>query len=198
MNSLKGARLRSASMALLVALPAATWAAPPTHYTLDAAKSSLEFAFVQAGAANKGKFVKFPVALDLGPDTAPAKLDVTVEIGSLNSGDNDRDDTLKSPDLFDAKKYPQAHFIATQITKTPAGFLAQGKLTIRNVTRDTSVPFTFRTATEGAQTAGYLAGSTTIHRLDFGVGQGDWKNTGADGIGNDVKVTYSLRLVAAP
>jgi polyisoprenoid-binding protein YceI len=181
---------------LLAALP--TWAATPTHYTLDAARSGLEFEFVQLGATNKGKFVKFPVTLDLGPDGTPARLEVTVDIGSLNTADKERDDTLKSSDLFDAAKYPQARFLATQFTKSPTGFVAQGKLTIRGVTKDAPIPFTFRTATEGGQSAGYLAGSTTIHRLDFGVGQGDWKNTGSDGIANDVKVSYSLRLTAAP
>jgi polyisoprenoid-binding protein YceI len=198
MNCVNGVRMRatSASLTLLLALPVA-WAASP-HYTLDAAKSSLGFEFVQAGARNKGKFATFPVALDLGADGEPAKLDVTVMIGSLDTQDKDRDDSLRSPDLFDAAKFPQAHFVATQITRTSTGYLAQGKLTIRGVTKDTAVPFTFSKATEGGQAAGNLAGSTTIHRLDFGVGQGDWKNTGSDGIGNDVKVTYSLRLVAAP
>ena len=204
MNPAKGARRRAMpiplvpSLALLLALPAASWAAPPAHYTLDASKSTLEFEFTQLGGKNKGKFVKFPVTLDLGPDASPSKLDVTVDIGSLNTSDKERDDQLKSPDLFDAAKYPQAHFVATQITKSANGFVAQGKLTIRSVTKDTPVPFTFRTATEGGQSVGYLSGSTTIHRLDFGVGQGDWKNTGSEGIENDVKVSYSLRLVAAP
>ena len=43
---------------------------------------------------------------------------------------------------------------------------------------------------------GYLTGKTTIHRLDFGVGQGDWKST--EWVGTDVTVSYNVRLVAAP
>jgi polyisoprenoid-binding protein YceI len=184
---------------LLAALAGPAWAGPPAHYSLDPAKSTLEFEFVQAGAKNKGKFLKFPVTLEFAPDAAPAgRLDVTVDIASLNTADKDRDETLRGADLFDAAKFPQARFLATRIEKTGAGYVAQGKLTIRGVTRDVPVAFTFRDANEGGKTVGYLAGSTTIHRLDFGVGQGDWKNTGADGIANDVKVSYSLRLVAGP
>lgn len=200
MTSLQGLRPALARWVLpgLLAMPMTLWAAPPTHYTLDAAKSTLEFEFVQAGARNKGKFLKFPVTLDFTPNSPGGKLDVTVDIASLNTQDKDRDTTLLSPDLFDAKAHPQAHFLATQITSTPQGFVAQGQLTLRGVTKPTTVPFTFRTATEGGQTVGYLSGSTTVRRLDFGVGQGEWKNTGSDGIANDVKVTYSLRLTAAP
>jgi len=175
--------------------------APLLHYSLDPAKSTLQFDFVQAGAQNKGKFTKFPVTFDFNADNlATSKLEVTVQITSLDTGDKDRDETLRSPDLFDAAKFPQAHFSATQFLrrKAPNEIMASGKLTIRGVTRDTQVPLAFRTANEGGQAVCYLTGDTIIHRLDFGVGQGDWKNTGSDGIANDVKVSYSLRLTATP
>jgi polyisoprenoid-binding protein YceI len=183
-----------ASLCSAVAL-AADQPGAATRYVLDPAKSSLEYQFVQAGAQNKGKFAKFQVVLDFSADSlATSKLDVTVDMQSLNTGDKDRDDTLRGADLFDVAKFPQARFTSTQITKTATGFDAVGKLTIRNVTRDTHVPFTFRTASEQGKAAGYLAGKTSIKRLDFGVGQGDWKAT--DQVGGDVIVTYSLRLVA--
>ncbi len=123
-------------------------------------------------------------------------LDVTVEMSSYDSGDKDRDDTLRGPDLFSVAKFPQARFTATQITKTATGFDAVGKLTIRGVARDQHIPFTLRTASEQGHAVGYLTGKTTIHRLDFGVGQGEWKST--EWVGNDVTVSYNVRLVAAP
>lgn len=165
------------------------------HYSVDPAKSSLEFSFTQAGARNKGKFTKFPVTLDASADGAtPSRLDVTVVMSTMDSGDQERDDTLRGPDLFNIAKFPQARFTATQITKTATGFDAIGKLTIRGVIRDQHVPFTFRTVNEQGRTVGYLAGKTTLHRLDFGVGQGDWKST--EWVGNDVMVSYSVRLIA--
>jgi polyisoprenoid-binding protein YceI len=171
-------------------------AAPVTHYTLDPAKSTLEFQFTQAGAQNKGKFTRFAVTLDFSPDNlAGSKLDVVVEASSLDTGDKERDDTLKSADLLSVAKFPQARFTSTQIAKTANGYDAVGKLTLRGVSRDIHVPFAFRTADEQGKPAGYLLGKTTIKRLDFGVGQGDWKAT--DQIGNDVSVSYSLRLVPA-
>jgi polyisoprenoid-binding protein YceI len=170
-------------------------AAPAKRYTLDQAKSTLEFQFEQAGAQNKGKFTRFPVTMEFSPDNlAASKLDVSVETSSLETGDKERDDTLKGADLLSVAKFPQARFSATQITKTPNGYEAVGKLTLRGVSRDIHVPFTFRTAEEQGKPAGYLLGKTTIKRLDFGVGQGDWKST--EWVGNDVSVSYSLRLVS--
>ena len=168
-------------------------AAAGSHYALDPAKSTLDFQFVQAGAQNKGKFTRFPVTLDFSPENlAASKLDVTVDTSSLDTGDKERDDSLKGADLLSVAKFPQARFTSTQITKTANGYDAVGKLTLRGVSRDIHVPFSFRTADEQGKPAGYLLGKTTIKRLDFGVGQGDWKST--EWVGNDVSVSYSLRL----
>jgi polyisoprenoid-binding protein YceI len=170
--------------------------APVTHYVSDQATSTLEFAFSQAGAENKGKFTRFPVKLDFSPDNLGAsRLEVTVDMNSLDTGDKERDDLLGGAELLAVTKFPQAHFSASQILKTAAGYEAVGKLTIRDTSREVRVPFTFRTATEAGASAGYMSGKTTIKRLDYGVGQDDWKAT--DQVGNDVAVSFALRLTSA-
>jgi len=175
--------------------PGATATAATTHYALDPAKSSLEFTFMQAGAANKGHFTRFQVAFDFSAaNPAASRLDVAIEMSSVDSGDQERDDTLKGGDLFAVAKFPQAHFAASQINKTASGYEAVGKLTIRGVTRDARVPFSFRTATENGAAVGYMSGKTSVRRLDYGVGQGDWKAT--DQVPNDVAVSFTLRLTA--
>jgi polyisoprenoid-binding protein YceI len=197
-------RMRAASVATVVTgmlvAPATSGNgvayAAPVHYTLDPAKSTFEYQFTQAGALNKGKFTRYTVTLDFSADAvASSKLDVLVDMSSLDTGDKERDDTLKSADLLSVAKYPQSRFTSTQITRTANGYDAVGKLTIRGVSRDAHIPFTFRTADEQGKPAGYLLGKTTVKRLDFGVGQGDWKAT--DQVGNEVSVSYSLRLVPA-
>jgi len=171
-------------------------AAAPSHYTLDAAKSTLEFTFLQAGAKDTGRFPRFTVTLDCtGADPAGGRLEVTIDVAALDTGDQERDETLRSDELFAVTKFPQAHFLATRIVKTAGGYEAEGALTIRGVTRETRVPFTFRAATEGGTGVGYLAGKTVVRRLDFGVGQGDWKAT--DQAGNEVTVAFTLRLTSA-
>ena len=191
--------MRAALPALLLLLsPALTpaWSADApavTHYVLDPSKSTLEFNFSQAGAQNKGKFKQLAASFDFAPDNlAASKLDVTIEVGSLDTGDQERDDTLRSADLFAVTKFKQAHFSATQIAKTATGYEALGKLTIRDVTRDARIPFALRTAAEAGASVVYMTGKTSVRRLDYGVGQGDWKAT--DQVGNDVGVSFTLRL----
>ena len=181
--------------ALLISRAWAADAPGVAHYVLDPAKSSLEFTFVQAGAQNKGRFKSLQVSMDFNPGSLEAShLEVTVEIKSVDTGDQERDDTLRSADLFSVSKVPQAHFAAAQINRTAAGYEAVGKLTIRGVTRDARVPFSFRTASESGAQVGYMSGKTSVRRLDYSVGQGDWQAT--DQVGNDVAVSFALRLIA--
>lgn len=190
--------LIAACAALSLTLAAAQAADAPVagHYTLDAARSSLQFAFLQAGAQDTGRFKRFAVGFDPPAASSTAgRLEVSVEVGSLDTGDQERDDTLRSADLFDVAKFPQAHFSAAEITRTAAGYQAAGKLTIRGVTHDLRIPFTFREAKESGAAVGYMTGKVTIRRLDYGVGQGEWKAT--DQAGNDVTVSFNLRLTRA-
>src|SRR5262245_15422130 len=99
--------------------PAAAATADTSHYVLDAAKSTLQFTFTQAGAQNKGRFKRFTTALDLsGDNSAASRLAVTVDMTSVDTGDQERDDTLRDVDLFGVRKFAQARFDATQIVKT--------------------------------------------------------------------------------
>ncbi len=189
-------RITATLAVLLLAAGLTARAADAPSYVLDPAKSSLEFSFTQAGAANKGKFTRFPVSFTFSPDAPSAgRLSVTIEVASLDTGDKERDDTLRGADLFAVAKYPQAQYLATQFAKTASGYEAIGKLPIRGVTHDARVPFTFRTASEAGGNVGYMVGKTTIKRLDYGVGQGDWKAT--DQVGDEVGVSFALRLVPA-
>jgi polyisoprenoid-binding protein YceI len=201
MNRIRSAAAACLAPAMLLALAGlaagarAADAPGVTHYVLDPAKSSLEFTFVQAGAQNKGRFRRFQVSFDFSPENLVAsRLDVTVETNSADTGDEERDNTLRGADLFAASKFPQAHFAATQINRTAAGYEAVGKLTLRGVTRDARVPFAFRSASENGTQVGQMSGKTSLRRLDYGVGQGDWKAT--DQVGNEVGVAFELRLTA--
>ena len=65
-------------------------------------------------------------------------------MASVNTRDGERDDTLKSADLFDVKRFPTAHYVAEKFTaKGGSKFSATGKLTLRDVTRDVPIEFTF-------------------------------------------------------
>ena len=179
------------------AVSAAAAAAPPVHYTLDAPRSLLRFSFVQAGANNTGHFSKFAADVTFAADNpAASKIDVVVDVTSLDTGDKERDDTLKGADLFSIAKFHDARFTTTRVTAAgPLRFDTLGKLTIRNVTKELRVPLTFQTKMEQGKNMGYMTGRVTIKRLDYGVGQGEWKST--EWVNDDVTVTFSLRLIPA-
>jgi polyisoprenoid-binding protein YceI len=168
------------------AAPAASRAV--AHY-VQAPGSSLGFTFEQAGAQTNGTFRQFATTLDYDAnDLAASRLDVKVQIGSLDTKDKDRDATLVSADLFDAQKYPTATYSAGSLAKGANGAEAVGKLTIRGVTKDLRVPLAIKPAGNGLE----LSGSVTIKRLDFGVGQGEWKST--ESVGDAVKISYKVVL----
>jgi polyisoprenoid-binding protein YceI len=194
------AALRAASIVaatFMVGAMTSVALAAPMKYTLDAPASLLRFSFVQAGANNNGRFGKFTADVTFGPDDlATSKIDVTIDVTSLDTGDQERDDTLKTADLFDVAKYPKARFVSSKITLAGAGrYEAAGKLTIRNVTKDIKLPLTFQTRVEKGKAMGFLTGRYTIKRLEYGVGQGEWKST--EWVKDDVLVTFSLKLQPA-
>jgi polyisoprenoid-binding protein YceI len=163
------------------------------RYTQSANSGNLTFVFVQADAENKRAFRKFSTELVYDEkNLAAGKLDVTVQIASLDTQDKDRDDTLKGADLLDAAKHPTAHYSAASLVRTASGGIeAVGKLTLRGVTRDLRVPLTLRATAGGLE----ISGETTIRRLDFGVGQGEWQST--EWVGNDVKLQFKVPLSRA-
>ena len=164
-------------------------AAAAASYVSDPQQSRLEFVGVQAGAEFKGVFHKFTADVDFAPDAlASSRIDVQIELNSADSLDKDRDTTMRGKDVFDVAHDPTAHYVTKSITKTAAGFSAVGTLTLHGVTKDVPIEFQFVPGAAAAK----LSGSAKLNRLDFGVGQGDWKST--ETVGNAVKINFSLVL----
>ncbi|HEX3397344.1 MAG TPA: YceI family protein [Steroidobacteraceae bacterium] len=182
-----GTRLVAVITAILFS--AAAGAAGAASYTADPQQSRLEFVGVQAGAEFKGVFHKFTATVDFAPDAlAGSRIDVQIDMNSADSMDKDRDTTMRGKEIFDVAHNPTAHYVTKTITKTAAGFSAVGALTLRGVTKDVPIDFQFVPAAAGAK----LTGNAKLNRLDFGVGQGDWKST--ENVGDAVKINFSLVL----
>ena len=187
-------RATSFLTALCVAFAASAAGAPVAKYVLEPASSLLRFTFEQAGASNTGRFGKYTADVSFATDNlAASKIDVSIDIASLDTGDKERDDTLKSADLFNPAKFPKARFVSSKIVAAgPGRYEATGKLTIRDVTKEIKLPITFQTRDEKGKQMGFLTGRYTIKRLEYGVGQGEWKSV--EWVKDDVLVTFSLKL----
>jgi len=170
-----------------------TAAAAAGTYVAAPAQSRLEFVGVQAGAEFKAVFKKFTAGVQFVPENlASAGIDVTIDLNSVDSGDKDRDGTIRGPDIFDIAHNPTAHYVTRSVTKTATGYAAQGSLTLRGVTKDVPIEFQFQPAGGGAK----LVGTAKLKRLDFGVGQGDWKST--EWVKDEVIINFSLALTPKP
>ncbi len=172
--------------------PTAHAAAQDTTYTLVPARSSLTYTFTQAGGANQGRFNAYTVRFD----PSAGRLRVLIDMRSFDTGDRQRNGILGGKDFFDVTQYPQASFIARRLTRTGTGYQAIGTLTLRGVSRTVIVPFTWRITDIGGHRVGLLSGKTTLQRLDFGIGQGQWHST--TWVGDAVTVRFALELVPVP
>ncbi|HWX32446.1 MAG TPA: YceI family protein [Steroidobacteraceae bacterium] len=162
---------------------------PVASYSADPQQSRLEFVGVQAGADFTGGFHKFTAAVDFAPDQlAGSRIDVQIDVNSVDSMDKDRDKTMRGSDVFDVAHWPTAHYVTRSVTKSAAGYAAVGALTLRGVTKDVPIEFKFTQAAAGAK----LEGTAKLRRLEFGAGQGDWKST--EWVADEVKVRFSLVL----
>lgn len=161
-----------------------------TQWTVQPQQSEIAFVGTQAGAKFEGAFEKFSADIRFDPaDLATSRFDVQIDTASVNTKDGERDDIIRSADLFASKQYPTARYVAEKFTDTGAGkFSATGQLTLRGVTRPVPIEFTFG-AGEGGH---WLKGSATLRRLDFGVGQGEWKDT--ETVANEVQIRFALLL----
>lgn len=177
---------------LAALLPAAVVAQAAPAWTTDPARSRLEFSGTLAGGRFDGRFARFAPEIAFDPaDLAGSRFRVEIDTASADTQEAERDAMLKGPDFFAVERWPAARFEATRFVPTgPGRFEARGRLTLRDLTRDIALPFAFEAAADGRTAT--LSGGTTVRRLAFGVGQGEWRDT--KWLGDEVEVRFDLRL----
>ncbi len=155
------------------------------------AGSHLAFATKYDGEVFTGKFPGFSTRISFDPaNPAAGTLDVTIPLAGAETGNGDRDSTLKTADFFDVAKFATATYTAKGFTKTADNkYVANGTLALRGVTKPVTFTFEWK---PGANPV--LTGKATVKRLDFGVGEGDWKDTKT--IPDDTAISTVVKLQA--
>ena len=182
--------------ALLLARPAL--AGPQDAWTIDPRTSSITFSATQVGSIVSGRFPTWTGSIVLDPAAlAGARIDIRIQMREATTNNRDVDSLMKGGNFLDVQKFPEARFVSTSIVaKGGDRYEAQGKLTLRDATRDEVLPFTLAIADEPAQPGTLRAtarGRIILKRLDYGVGQNEWANTGQ--VANEV--TVDLNVVAS-
>ena len=180
-----------AAAGLALASLAGTPALGATNWSVQQADSRIGFTATLSGGEFSGGFGNFSAGIAFDPaDLAGSRFEVTIRTASASTGDETRDAALVGPDFFATARWPEATYVADRFSAAgPGRWVAHGRLTLRGVTRDEDVAFSFK---PGPGDGATLAGGTTVRRLDFGVGQGEWSD--ASVLGNDVRIEFLLVL----
>jgi polyisoprenoid-binding protein YceI/cytochrome b561 len=147
------------------------------------------------GEAIDGRFSRWRSAIRFSPDElAKSTISVTVDLASANTGDGQRDDSLKSSDFFDTGAHPNAVFTARDIRHVGGDrYEARGTLDLRGVSKPATLRFTLRIDGDKAR----VTGTARIDRTAFGVGQGEWAATDAIAAGVDVAFSFTATRPAS-
>jgi polyisoprenoid-binding protein YceI len=111
---------------------------PTGTWTADTAHSTVGFSVKHMGIATvRGEFADFEGTLEVGEDLSSAKAYGTVKAASVDTGEQQRDDHLRSPDFFDAAQYPDLRFESTRVEQVDEEtFRITGNLTLHGVTKE--------------------------------------------------------------
>ena len=158
--------------AVAAALVSAASAAVET-YSIDPVHSSVGFTIRHIVSHVPGQFTKFSGTLVVDRDNLEAStVEATIDVGSVSTNNDKRNDDLKSPSFFDAAKFTTMSFKSKSWKKTGDGtFDVTGDLTIKEVTKEVVLKVTllgFAPGMGGRQVSGWEA-TVTLNRRDFGV-----------------------------
>ncbi len=169
---------------------ASSFALPACAQQLVGASSEIAFTSKQMGVPVDGKFRKFDAKVVFDPKKLEAaSIGFSVDLASVAFGVAETEVEIAKPDWFDTKKFPLATFQSSAVKVTGTGkYEVAGKLTIKGLSQNVVVPVTLAQA--GSTTT--ATGSFSLRRLDYRIGDGDWKDTSM--VANDVQVRFKLAL----
>jgi polyisoprenoid-binding protein YceI len=169
-------------------------------YTIDPDSSHIGFEARHAMVTKvRGSFFDFTgTAVLHGEDPALSKIALTIEVASLGTGNHKRDDHLRTNDFFDVSRYPQIHFVSTDVKRlSEETFELTGNLTIKAVTRPITLEFHFLgvvTDAWGNHCAGF-EGRTEVHRKDWGVNFNAALEAGGVLVSEKATLTFDISAV---
>ncbi|HEY2267674.1 MAG TPA: YceI family protein [Streptosporangiaceae bacterium] len=169
-------------------------------YTLDPAHTRIGFVARHAMVTKvRGAFNEFEGTATLdGANPASSSAQVTIKAASIDTRNAQRDEHLRSNDFLSMDEYPQITFSSTGARQVDdSTFELAGDLTIKGVTNQITVPFSFEGAAKdpfGNLRVGF-EGAVTINRKDYGITWNAALETGGVLVSEKVTLEFELSLV---
>lgn len=158
-------------------------------WTIDGSHTYVDFSIRHIVAQSKGSFKTISGEFNFADEGS--SMNIVIDANSINTSNEKRDNHLRSEDYFEVATYPTITFTSTDITKTDEGFVAKGNLTIKEVTKEVSLPIVYvgkQYIEKWDSTSAALEGDIVVNRAEYGVGE-------AGGLlGDDVKIHFSVEL----
>jgi polyisoprenoid-binding protein YceI len=180
---------------------AAPVVSPVTRWAIDTAHSEVGFRVRHMMVSwTKGKFEKFEGTLELdSQDVTKSKVEVSIDVGSINTSTPDRDAHLKSPDFFDAANFPQMKFSSQKVEALAGGALrVLGQLEIRGTKKAVALDVEPLAAAAKDPWGGVRRGTvakTKLSRKDFGLNWNAALELGGVLVGDEVEITLEVELI---
>ena len=180
-----------ATVLVVLAVPAR---AAVETYAIDPVHSSVAFSIRHIVSKVPGSFTKFSGNVTVNRDNLEkSSVDATIEVASVSTASEARDNDLKTPNFFDAAKFPTITFKSTAWKKTgPDAYDITGDLTIHGVTKSVVLKAGLLGFSPGMQPGVQLTGweaTTILNKADFGVNGPAMLGTM---LGNEVAVTINI------
>jgi polyisoprenoid-binding protein YceI len=145
----------------------------------------------------RGRFTEFEGTLTVADNPLDSRAEAVIEASSVVTGDETRDNHLRSNDFFEVDKHQQIKFVSTAVRPAGADYEVDGDLTIKGVTRPVTLAVEFNGVSPdpwGGQRAGFSA-STEINRNDFGVTFNMPLEGGGVVVGEKIKINLEIEAV---
>ena len=169
------------------------------RWTIDPVHSEVSFVVRHMMVSKvRGRFDKFEGAIETAPDPLQSTVTATVDLSSVNTGNETRDNHIRSEDFFHIEKHPTMTFRSTGIRAEGENFLLDGDLTLRGVSR----PVTFFLEVNGfgpdpyGGTRSGFSATTEINRNDWNVSYNGPIPGASSGMVLSDRVTINLEIEA--
>ncbi|GAB3655374.1 YceI family protein [Echinicola sediminis] len=168
------------------------------HWTMDRAHTSVNFGVNHFFNEVKGKFHDYEGSFKFDPKNPEAgEFSFTIDVASIDTDNEKRDRHLRSEDFFNVEEYPEIKFVSTKVKqKSKKEYVAHGKLTIKNTTKDVVIPFQVTGEMEHPMMEDTIILGiridTSLDRTEYGVGVGDWAATLV--VGDEVRINIPMEL----
>lgn len=168
-------------------------------WTIDPAHSSVNFSARHLGLSKvRGQFGEFTGTIEVGDDDhLRSGVTVAIHTHSVDTGSQQRDEHLRSPDFLDVANHPTMDFVGHSVQRDGDDYKLSGDLSIRGTTKPVVLDVAFEGVGPDPFSGGQrvaFSGSTTINRDDFGLTWSAPMETGQILVGK--KVTIELDIAA--